>query len=92
MVKSRPEMQETQVQSICWEDPLEKGMTTHPSILARRIPWMREPDVHGAAESDTNELANTFPFTHVSVYVIHLLYSRSYHNIVNNCAPIKFNF
>ena len=36
-------MQETQVQSLGWEDPLEKGMATHFSILAWRIPWTEEP-------------------------------------------------
>ena len=39
MVKNLPEMQETQVQSLGWEDPLEKEMATHSSILAWRIPW-----------------------------------------------------
>ena len=43
MVKSFPAMQETQVQSLSWEDPLEKGMATHSSILAWRIPWTEEP-------------------------------------------------
>ena len=37
MVKNPPAMQETQVGSLCWEDPLEKGMATHSSILAWRI-------------------------------------------------------
>ena len=37
-VKNLPTMQETWVQSLSWEDPLEKGMATHSSILARRIP------------------------------------------------------
>ena len=36
-------MQETQVQSLGWEDPLEKEMTAHSSILAQRIPWTEEP-------------------------------------------------
>ena len=36
-------MQETWVQPLGWEDPLEKGMATHSSILARRIPWTEEP-------------------------------------------------
>ena len=36
-------MQETQVQSLGWEDPLENGMATHSSILAWRIPWTEEP-------------------------------------------------
>ena len=39
MLKSLPEMQESQVQSLVWEDPLEKGKATHSSILAWRIPW-----------------------------------------------------
>ena len=43
MVKNLPTMQETQVQSLGSEDPLEKEMTTHSSILARRIPWTKEP-------------------------------------------------
>ena len=42
-VKSPPAMQETWVQSLGREDPLEKGMTTHSSILAWRIPWTEEP-------------------------------------------------
>ena len=41
-VKNRPAMQETQVQSLGWEDPLEKEMTTHSSILAWKIPWTEE--------------------------------------------------
>jgi len=36
-------MQEMQVQSLVWKDPLEKGIDTHSSILARRIPWTEEP-------------------------------------------------
>ena len=43
MVKSLPAMHETQVQSLGWEDPLEKGMATYSSILAWRIPWTEEP-------------------------------------------------
>ena len=43
MVKHLPAMQETQVQSLGWEDPLEKEMATHCSILAWKIPWTEEP-------------------------------------------------
>ena len=43
MVKRLPAMQETQVRSLGWEDPLEKEMTIHSSILAWKIPWMEEP-------------------------------------------------
>ena len=39
LVKNLPAIWETWVQSLCWEDPLEKGMTTHSSILAWIIPW-----------------------------------------------------
>ena len=42
MVKSLPAMQETWVRSLSWEDPLEKGMATHFSIPAWRIPWTGE--------------------------------------------------
>ena len=43
MVKHLPTMQETRVQSLGQEDPLEKEMATHSNILAWRIPWMEEP-------------------------------------------------
>ena len=43
MVKRLPKMQETRVQSLGWEDLLEKEMATHSSILAWKIPWMVEP-------------------------------------------------
>ena len=43
MVKNLPAMQETVVQSLGWEDSLEKGMATHSSILAWRIPRIEEP-------------------------------------------------
>ena len=42
-VKRLPKMQETQVQSLGGEDPLEKEMATHSSILVWKIPWMEEP-------------------------------------------------
>ena len=44
MVKNLPAMLETWVQSLGWEDPLEKEMATHSSILAWKIPWTEEPD------------------------------------------------
>ena len=56
MVKYLPAMQETKIQSLGWEDPLEKGMATHFSILAWRIPWTEEPGgsiVHGVTKSQT---------------------------------------
>ena len=43
MVKNPPAKQETQVRSLSWEDPLEKEMATHSSILAWETPWSVEP-------------------------------------------------
>ena len=43
MVKNLTAMQETRVQSLGQDNPLEKGMATHSSILARRIPWTKDP-------------------------------------------------
>ena len=43
MAKNLPVMQKTQVRSLGWEDPLEKGMATHSSMLAWRILWTDEP-------------------------------------------------
>ena len=43
MVKNLPAVQETQAQSLGREDPLEKEMATHSSVLAWRIPWTEEP-------------------------------------------------
>ena len=44
MVKNPSAMQKTKVRSLGWEDPLEKEMATHSSILSWRIPWAEEPD------------------------------------------------
>ena len=43
IVRNLTAMQETWVQSLGWEDPLEEGMATHFSILAWRVPWTEEP-------------------------------------------------
>ena len=39
MIRNLPAVRETWIQSLGWDDPLEKGKVTHPSILAWRIPW-----------------------------------------------------
>ena len=58
--KNLPTKQETQVQSLGQEDPLEKGVATHSSILAWRVPWTGEPGglcgSEGCPESDTTEV------------------------------------
>ena len=56
IVKYLPTMRETWVQSLSWEDPLEKGKTTHSSILAWRIPWTYSP--WGRKELDMTEQLN----------------------------------
>ena len=56
LVKNPPAMQETWVRFLCWEDPLEKEMATHSSILAWRLPRIEEPgglQSMGLQESDT---------------------------------------
>ena len=42
-VENLPVVQETQVRSLGWEDPLEREMATHSSVLAGKIPWTEEP-------------------------------------------------
>ena len=51
MVKNLSAVQETQVRSLGWEDPLEEGMAIHSSILAWRIPWTEEPAGRQSMES-----------------------------------------
>ena len=66
MVKNPPAMWETWVGSLGWEEPLEEGMATHSSILARRIPRDRgtwQATVHGVAKSQTRLSNFTFTFT-----------------------------
>ena len=55
MVKTLGAMWETWVHSLGWEDPLEKEMATHSSILACRIPWTEEPSPWDCKESDMTE-------------------------------------
>jgi len=60
-------MQEIQVRSLGWEDPLEKGMATHSSILAWRIPWTEEPgglQSMGSQRVGHDGVTNTFTFIH----------------------------
>ena len=67
MMKNLPAVQETQLQSLDQEDPLEKGMATHSNILVWRIPWTEEPgglySSWGRKESDMTERLNLSLFT-----------------------------
>ena len=62
-LKRLPPMQETRVQSLGWEDPLEKEMVTHSSILAWRIPWMEEPGRLQSTVLQSRTRLSDFTFT-----------------------------
>jgi len=61
MVKPLPTTRETRVRSLGWEDPLEKEMATHSSVLAWRIPWMEEPG--GLQSMGSQRVGHDFTFT-----------------------------
>ena len=82
MVKRLPTVRETRVQSLGWEDRLEKEMATHSSILAWKIPWTKEP---GRLESVGSQRVRhdwaTFFHFHVSydhLYIPSLSFSNTY--------------
>ena len=71
MVKNLPSMQETQVLSLDWEDPLEEEMETHSNILAWRIPMDRgtwRATVYGITESDMTERLTLSTFLKSTLY------------------------
>ena len=78
MVKNLPEMWETWVQSLGWEDTLQKGIATHSSILAWRISWTEEPgelQSMGFQGVGHDWATNTFTFnihTYIHTYLIHI--------------------
>ena len=75
-VKNRPVMQETRVRSLGWADLLEKGMSTHSSILAWRIPWTELPGGlhtghgHGVAKSQEPVLAYVYYNTSIRLIAL----------------------
>ena len=91
MVKKIPIMQETWVWFLGQEDPLEKGMATHSSILAWRIPWIEEP---GGLYSpwDRRVGCNWATFTHTHTHThIHSCYQHSNQDIKHFHPPRKFS-
>ena len=67
-VRSLPAVQETCVRSLGWEDPLEKEMTTHSSILAWKIPWTEEPSrlqSMGSQRVGHDSVTNTFIISYI---------------------------
>ena len=67
MVKNPREMQETRVQFLGWEDPLEKGMATHSSILVWRIPWTEDP---GRLQSLGSQSRTRLSYSHTLTYLL----------------------
>ena len=67
-VKNLPAVQETWVWSLGWEDLLEKGMVTHSSILARKIPWTEEPQgLHSGIAKNPTGLSTETQALHASI-------------------------
>ena len=72
MVKCLSTMRETRVQSLGWEDSLEKEMAIHSSTIAWKIPWTEEPGrlVYGVAESDMTERLHSLTHS-VTQYIMY---------------------
>ena len=69
-LKSLPAMQETRVRCLGQEDPLEKEMATHSSILAWRIPWMEEPGGLQSMASQSRTRLSNFTSLHFLSWVL----------------------
>ena len=81
MVKNVPSILETRVLSLGQEDPLEKGMATHSSILAWRIPWTEEP---GRLQSMGSQKSQT--------YINNIIYGKVVNRVNSNSSHHKENF
>ena len=81
MAKHLPTMQETWVQSLGWEDFLEKEMETHSSILAWKIPWMEELVSYSPWGHNESDMTEWLHFTH---YILYIFFSiMAYHRVLN---------
>ena len=78
MVKQLPAMRETWVRSLGWEDPLEKEMATHSSILAWKIPWMEEPGRLQSMGSQSRIRLSNFT---------HSLNISEFQDLIGTCVP-----
>ena len=79
MLRGLPVMRETPIQSLGQEDPMEKKMATHSSILAWKIQWMEEPgrlQSMGVTKSQTRLSNFTSSFDSESFLVVHTLFSQ----------------
>ena len=78
-LKRLPAMQEIWVQSLGWEDPLEKEMATHSSILAWRISWTEEPGGLQSTGSQSRTQQSYFTFTVILVHVLQIFKKSNYY-------------
>ena len=91
MVKDPHAMWETWVWSLGWEDPLEKGITTHSTVLAWRIPWTKEPRGYspwGCKELQTTEQLTLSDFQG-DLWLWHAVYSLLFCGAVLRCSKKK---
>ena len=80
-VKSLPTMQETWVQSLGQEDPLEEEMATHSRILAWKIPWTEEPG--GLQSMGSQRVGHDFTFTFT--FTFYTIYNQGQQSLVACC-------
>ena len=86
-VKNLPAVQETQVRSLDWEDPLEKEMAIYSSILAWKIPWMEEP---GRLQSMWSQrVGHDFTFTFILSAAATAAAAKSLQSCPTLCNPIN---
>ena len=96
-VKNLPAMQETQVRSLGQEDPLEKGMTTHSSILVWRIPWTKDPGGLQSVRSQrvrhdwvTNIFTLSYNYIHIHIYIYYNFVSQEETHVLNSHHKLKY--
>ena len=90
MVKNLPAVQETWVRSLGWEDPLEKGLATHSSIVAWRIPWTQKPGgllSVGSQRVGHDGETNSFAFT----FFARVFYPHSLKKVVHHALITHFH-
>ena len=89
MVKNLPAMWETWVRSLGWENPLEKGMATHSSILARQIPWTEEPG--GPQSTVLKRVGDDWATNTHKIYIVFykkkINQTESPSGLEDNCVP-----
>ena len=81
LVKNLPAIQETCVRSLAWEDPLEKGIATHSSFLAWRIPWTTY-SLWDYKELDTTEQLSLHSTILISIQIYSFFLAFTVHNVL----------